>query len=159
MIDPADLLRADALQAEYAGALDRRDMKGWLECFDSQGSYICITLENVSQGLALPVMMDDCPERLQDRVKFVSAVWAGTYEDYNTRHFVQRVSWRPAPGGLVAMTSNFLVTYTTAAGTSQILGSGVYEDEIIVGPGPLRFRSKKAILDAAIAPRYLVYPI
>ena len=48
--------------------LDGRDMPAWLDCFDNEASYVCTTLENEEQGLSLAMMMDDCRDRVRDRV-------------------------------------------------------------------------------------------
>ena len=104
-------------------------------------------------------MLDDCRARLKDRVKFITEVWSGTYEDYSTRHFVQRFECAPAAAGRVAVLTNFMVSYTNRRGGSEILVTGVYEDEIDVANGAARFRAKRAVLDTVTTPRYLVYPI
>jgi 3-phenylpropionate/cinnamic acid dioxygenase small subunit len=158
VVDSAILAAIDALQTRYIGALQAKDMTEWLDCFDRQGSYLCIGRENVEQDLPLALMMDDCYERLLDRVNYVTKVWSGTYEDYTTRHFVQRLKCRAEGDGYVAE-SNFMVVYVGPQGTSEVLVSGQYEDQISCEGGNALFRSKKAILDTIVIPRYLVYPV
>lgn len=159
MSEPSLVAQVDALQHRYVRALDRRDLAGWAECFGEKGSYICLPRENEEQGLALAIMMDDSRARILDRVSYITKVWAGTFEDYTTRHFVQRLECARTEGGLVTVESNFMVAYTTARGRSEILVAGVYYDEIEIGaPGAL-FRSKRAVLDTVTTPRYLVYPV
>jgi anthranilate 1,2-dioxygenase small subunit len=156
---PDVLARLDELQVEYVRALDDRDLAAWLACFRADGSYTCIARENEEQGLPMPLMLDDCGERLRDRVKFITEVWSGTYEDYRTRHFTQRLRCvREAPD-VYLVTSNVLVLYTTPAGASEVLVSGTYEDRIVVDGGVAAFASKRAVLDTDVTPRYLVYPI
>jgi anthranilate 1,2-dioxygenase small subunit len=149
----------DALQVRYARALDRRDLTAWLDCFASEASYTCTHRENVEQGLPLALMMDDCTERLRDRVKFITEVWAGIFEDYWTRHFFQRLEHRVQDDQLCTVTSNFSVFYTTNDGLSAVLAVGSYEDEVIIMPKGAKFRSRRAILDTSTLPRYLVYPV
>lgn len=157
---PDALARIDALQMQYVRALDGRDMGAWLECFaEEDASYICTTQENEQQNLPVALMMDDSGERLKDRVRFVTEVWSGTFEDYQTRHFVQRLECAEKAAGLYALSSNFLVAYTSARGQSEILAAGVYQDEILLVGSGARFKSKKAILDTVATPRYLVYPV
>ena len=153
------LARIDALQQRYVRALDTRDMTAWAGCFSENGSYICIPRENVEQDLPVAHMMDDNLARIHDRVTYIARVWAGTFEDYRTRHFVQRIDCAPCGAGVVAVESNFMVAYTTNRGRSEILVAGTYEDSIELGPGDARFRAKKAVLDTATTPRYLVYPV
>lgn len=161
MTDPHVLARIDELQMKYLSALDSHDLKVWLECFTEEGSYICITKENDDAGLPVAMMLDDSHARLKDRVKFIDEVWSGTFEDYGTRHFVQRFSCKPAgdSGSRVSVLSNFMVCYTNRRGGSDILATGVYQDEIDLHGDVARFVAKKAVMDTVTTPRYLVYPI
>lgn len=143
----------------YIRSLDDRNMRGWLDCFAEQASYVCTTRENIEQDLPIAMMMDDTRERLEDRVKAVEKVWAGTFEDYCTRHFVQNLMYEQVSESLWVAESNFMVTYTTATGGMQLLAAGVYADEILVEGGLARLVSRKAVLDASVMPRYLVYPL
>ena len=161
MREPELIARTDALQVSYAAALDSRDMARWLGCFAAEASYICTHRESDEQGLKLALMMDDCAERLRDRAKFITEVWAGTFEDYWTRHFIQRLDHRIRDDGLLEVTSNFSVFYTTADGRSSVLAVGRYEDEVIATDSDdgAKFRSRRAIIDTSTLPRYLVYPL
>lgn len=152
----------DALQLRYIDALDGKDMEQWLATFSEEedASYICISAENVQRGLELGLMLDDCRARLEDRVTFITKIWAGTFQDYRTRHFVQRVALEEVDERSLHMRSNFSVLFTPGdTGISQVLAAGVYEDVIRVGDGEPRLFSRKAILDTTVLPRYLVYPI
>lgn len=157
--NPAVLAAVDALQIAYLDALDRRDMHAWLACFAEDGSYACLSAEGEEQGLPVAIMLDDSHARLRDRVKFVTEVWAGTYEDYRTRHFVQRLRCTPSGPSLYAVTSSFLVVYTSARGQSEVLAAGRYEDQIRITPDSAAFKEKRAVIDTDVTPRYLVYPL
>lgn len=151
-------MRIDALQSAYAYALDSRDMTGWLDCFAPEAGYVLTSRENEDAGLPVGMIVDDNHARLRDRVKFVKEIWAGTYEDYPTRHFIQRVRVEPQAQDVVAVHSNFLVSYVSTTGKLELLASGLYQDEIVLA-SKCSFRSKRAILDGEVAPRYPVYPI
>ncbi len=159
MIDPTVLARVDALQIKYLAALDRHDLNGWLECFADDGSYTCITRENHDAGLPVALMLDDSRARLKDRVKFINEVWSGTFEDYATRHFVQRLDCTQRAGDRLDVLTNFMVSYTNRQGGSDILVTGVYGDEVDLSGKEARFKTKRAILDTVTTPRYLVYPV
>ena len=150
--------RIDELQQRYARALDSKDMQAWLACFSASGGYVCTTAENEASGLPVAIMFDDSPERLKDRVKFIEKVWAGTFEDYSTRHFVQRVS-HDEGGDVVAVETNFMVSYSADGGLTQMLATGIYEDEVELTADGALFRRKKAVIDGSVTPRYLVYPL
>ena len=150
--------RIDELQQRYARALDRKDMRAWLACFSDKGEYVCTTAENEASGLPVAIMMDDSPERLKDRVKSMEKVCAGTFEDYSTRHFVQRVS-QNTDSDIVAVETNFMVSYSADGVPTQMLATGVYEDEVELNADGALFRRKKAVIDGSVTPRYLVYPL
>lgn len=147
------------LAQQYAFALDRKDMPGWLACFAADGTYLCQTRENHQDGLPIGYMWDDCFERLQDRVKTITEVWAGTAEDYQPRHIVQCVDIRPAGEGEHDAICNFVVFYTTNRGDSRILATGEYHDRVRIAEGRALLVNRKAILDQVTVPRYLVYPV
>lgn len=160
MGSPEILTAIDALQIAYVRALDRFDMVAWLGCFeDGAGSYVCTTRENDEQDLPLALMMDDSPARLVDRTRFIDEVWAGTFEEYTTRHFIQRLDCAETAPGHFRVESNFMVAYTTDRRNSEILCAGLYLDDIVVNGAGARFTSKRAVLDTITTPRYLVYPV
>jgi 3-phenylpropionate/cinnamic acid dioxygenase small subunit len=158
VLDAKILHLIDDLQLRYALALDRRNMQAWLDCFTDDGSYVCIARENDDENLPLALMMDDCRDRLVDRVNYVEQVWAGTFEDYTTRHFVQRME-SVADNGIYRVSSNVMVSYTSAKGFSELLVAGAYEDEIAITGDTAKFKSKRAVIDTLVTPRYIVYPI
>ena len=157
--DPGLLARVDALQQAYAHALDRRDMQGWLACFASNGRYELTSAENVRMGLPVGMMLDDCHERLRDRVKYVNEVWNHAVEHYLARHLLSRDLCAWSDDGSLAASTNFSVFYTNAEGKSALLAVGHYEDIIVDEGGALRFASKRAVMDTAVPPRYIIYPL
>ena len=150
----------DALQTRYIVALDGQDMASWLDTFstDPAASYICISAENDKRGLTIALMLDDGRARLEDRVSIVTKVWTGTYQAYRTRHFVQRLSCREAGPNRYQVTSNFSLAMTPEGGVSTLLTTGVYRDVIDVTPAGALFRQRRAVYDADVLPRYVVFP-
>ena len=161
-VDDLHLLgQFDALQIRYADALDTKDMPRWADTFSTEdcASYILTTRENVNGGLPLALMLDDCRGRILDRITYITKIWAGTFQDYATRHFVQRTAVT-TQGDDYAMRSNFTVVYTPEdTGTSAVLAAGVYEDVLRMGNDGPRLLSRRAVLDTSVLPRYLVYPL
>jgi 3-phenylpropionate/cinnamic acid dioxygenase small subunit len=105
-------------------------------------------------------MLDDCRGRIEDRVTYVTKVWAGTFQDYRMRHIMQRIQARHVAEDLVEMRTGFVVYCTPEeSGITQILTAGEYEDVVRLDPAGPRFLSKKVILDTSVLPRYLVYPL
>lgn len=152
----------DRLQTAYIAALDGKDMQAWLALFaDEEGSsYTCTSAENEAAQLPVALMLDDNRARLMDRVTFVQKVWAGTFQDYRTRHFVQRLRVEQRDAQRYAVLTNFQIMFTPEeAGDSRPLVCGVYEDEIVFGERGPKFLHKRAITDTIVLPRYVVYPL
>lgn len=158
MPDNHQLQQIDNLQREYISALHRKDLGAWLACFSDRGGYELTTAENYAEGLPIALMLDDSPERLRDRIKYIERIWNGTFEDYTVRHFVQRLTASDTDGRIDVQTS-FMVSYVTNGGMPAILGTGVYHDQVQITVDGPRFDRKLAVLDAPVTPRYLVYPV
>lgn len=152
------LTRIESLQRRYARALDGRDMQGWLATFSTRGSYELTSQENRRLGLPVGMMLDDCHARLRDRVKNVDQVWNHAVEHYQPRHLIALLSCEQADEGYRAIT-NFSVFHTNSEGKSNLLVVGQYHDHVVEEDGELRFLSKAAVMDTAVPPRYIIYPI
>ena len=155
------LAQIDELQLRYIRALDEKDMKAWLDTFSEkvQATYVCTTAESVEGKLPVAMMLDDSRGRLEDRVTFIAKIWAGTFQDYRTRHFVQRIH-HERDGELWRVRSNYQLTCTPVGRDQRVETiTGVYEDVVDCSGATAVFLSKKAIADVAVLPRYLVYPI
>lgn len=152
------------LNAKYISALDNKNMQDWLAAFSkmSEASYICTSADNSENNLPVSMMYDDSRNRLEDRVTYITDIWAGTFQDYRTRHFTQLLSVSDIGTRKFAAKTSFQVFFTPdETGVSEILAVGVYEDIIEFNRktyGCL-FVSRKAVTDTGVLPRYLVYPI
>jgi salicylate 5-hydroxylase small subunit len=153
----------DALLLADASALDSKNMQGWLSNYveEDDASYICRSAENSENDLGVGFMFDDCRARLEDRVTFVNKIWAGTFQDYRTRHFVQRTHLERLDATSLAVFSNFSVFMTPQdTGVSQLLAVGRYLDTVRVRQeGGVKLKARRVELDTSVLPRYLVYPI
>lgn len=157
-----ELGRLDDLQAAYSEALDLKRMRDWLATFeeDDRASYICTSRDSHERGLQVAMMLDDCRDRLIDRCTFIDDIWAGTFQDYRTRHFAQRVRAARGDDGLIVMRTHFSVAFTPDdTGISALLATGTYEDVITFAGNQPLFVSRLALTDNAVLPRYLVYPV
>ncbi|AEV73697.1 small subunit of phenylpropionate dioxygenase [Mycolicibacterium rhodesiae NBB3] len=148
----------DELLGAYVRAVDEQDFTAWLALFAPECAYEVRAMENVREGLPLAYMMDDCRQRLVDRVKMIQDVWAGTVEPYDTRHFQQRTAMRELGEDRWEVRSNILVTYTGASGEPGILVSGHSEDVVVLEHETALFQQRFVVLDNT-PPRYLVYPV
>ena len=135
-------------------------MSDWVSTFAAEASYICKTLESEEAGWPMALIMDDCHGRIEDRVKFVEKIWSGTFQDYQTRHMVQRVACTPAENGQFKVHSHFTIMFTRSdTGVTGVLASGVYLDLIEINGEQALFRARKVVIDAPLLPHYIVYPL
>lgn len=150
----------DALQNRYITALDAKDVQGWADCFSRRedATYICRSAENEAHGWPIALMLDDCRARIEDRIMFITKIWVGTFQDYRTRHFVQRITC-DRDGDLWKVRSHFSIEYTLDPNRTQILAAGVYEDLVEIVDGEALFVSRKALYDTTVLPQYIVYPL
>jgi anthranilate 1,2-dioxygenase small subunit len=153
------LARLDGLQNRYVAALDGKDMPGWLATFSERedASYICRSAENESMGLPIALMLDDCRARLKDRITFVTKIWTGTFQDYRTRHFTQRLFCERTADDTFRLRSNFSIEYTLDPNATAVLAAGIYEDVVVLEGDEARFLSKRAIYDTTVLAQYVIY--
>ena len=157
---PEEIRQAvDALQQCYLRALDSKDMPGWLDCFDREGSYFVTGADNDQDHLPIGLMFDDSYERLQDRVTYVTQVWPGAFEDYQTRHFLQPLDLQADEDRLWKALGNVTVFATDLQGRTQLFVAGTYHDRIRVTNGVARFRERRVVLDTFATPGVVVYPL
>ncbi len=152
--------RVDNLQNRYMLALDNKDLQAWIATFADRddASYTCISAENEANGWPIALMLDDCRARLQDRITFVTQIWKGTFQDYRTRHFTQRMSCEQESGNTFRVRSNFVIDYSFDPHPTKVLAAGVYEDLVVIEGEEARFLSKRAVYDTTVLPQYIVYP-
>ncbi len=162
MIDPLTIADVDALLARYLRALDQRNMREWADLFSARedAAYFCVTRENADADYPVALMMDDNRARIEDRVTYVTKIWEGTFQDYQTRHLAQRVDLSGDPQSGLEVLSHFTVFETAEeTGVARLLTTGTYEDVLIQERDEWRFLSRRAVLDTAVLPRYVVYPV
>ena len=147
------------LQERYLHALDGKDMQSWLACFSQDGSYYAIGADNADDDLPICLMMDDCYERLQDRVTFVTEVWIGAFEDYQTRHFIQPLDLQLGDDGLYTASTNVSILTTNSQGLTSLFIAGRYEDQIRIENSEALFKERKMIMDTFTTPGVVVYPL
>lgn len=154
------LTKLDDLQNRYIAALDGKDIEGWAATFSErdEATYICRSAENEAMGWPIALMMDDCRARILDRITFITKIWKGTFQDYRTRHFTQRVSCEQESETSFRVRSNFSIEYTLDPEASKTLATGVYEDVVVLEGSEARLLSRRAVYDTTVLPQYIVYP-
>lgn len=152
--------QVENLNRDYICALDSLDMPAWLACFNQRGTYTFISEENERRGLPIAFMLDDCYERLQDRVTQVVEIQDDSTEHYQTRHFTQLISVAETDNGLIKATFNYSVYYTQRDNNqTKILCVGQYFDTIKPDGNKASYMERKAVTDTNVLPRYTAYPV
>ena len=154
------LSAVENLNRDYICALDNMDMQAWLACFSKQGTYTFIAEENERRGLPIAFMLDDCYERLQDRVTQVTDIQIDSTEHYQMRHFTQLTTVSEQADGTMTANYNFSIYYTQRdTNITKLLCVGRYEDIVAMENGEGRYIQRKAVTDTNVLPRYVAYPV
>ncbi|MFK8162339.1 MAG: aromatic-ring-hydroxylating dioxygenase subunit beta [Lewinella sp.] len=157
----AEIIRQiERLNGDYICALDALDMSAWLACFNKRGQYTFISEENYRRSLPIAFMLDDCYERLQDRVTQVEDIQSDSTEHYQTRHFTQLTSVTVSDDGGYRAEFNFNVYYTRRdTNQTQLLCVGRYIDLIDISTVGASYIDRKVVTDTNVLPRYIAYPV
>ena len=160
LVSASVMQQVENLNRDYICALDSMDMNAWLACFNQQGTYTFISEENERRGFPIAFMLDDCSERLQDRVSQVVDIQSDSTEHYQTRHFTQLITVSELDNGLYKAVFNYTVYYTQRdTNVTLILSVGQYIDRINIKDGSASFMERRAVTDTNVLPRYVAYPI
>jgi|TARA_R110002096_G_scaffold196966_7_gene380077 3-phenylpropionate/cinnamic acid dioxygenase small subunit len=152
--------QVENLNRDYICALDSLDMPAWLACFNLKGRYTFISEENERRGFPIAFMLDDCYERLQDRVTQVVEIQSDSTEHYQMRHFTQLISVSEADNGLINAVFNYSIYYTQRDNNlTKILCVGQYFDTIKLDGDSASYIERKAVTDTNVLPRYTAYPV
>lgn len=152
--------QVEHLNRDYICALDSLDMSAWLACFNLNGRYTFISEENERRGFPIAFMLDDCYERLQDRVTQVVEIQADSTEHYQTRHLTQLISVSETDNGLINAVFNYSIYYTQRDNNlTKILCVGQYFDTIKLDGDNASYIERKAVTDTNVLPRYTAYPV
>jgi 3-phenylpropionate/cinnamic acid dioxygenase small subunit len=150
----------EQLNRKYISALDSLDMTAWLNCFNKNGRYTFTSEENFRRNMPIAFMLDDCYERLQDRVIQVVDIQSDSTEHYQTRHFTQLMAVSALDNGQYQAEFNYSIYYTQRdTNQTLILCVGRYMDVVDISDSVASFTERKAVTDTNVLPRYVAYPV
>lgn len=138
---------------------DTGRVEEWPNFFTEDGAYYVYTRENYERGLPMAVVLDDNKGRILDRVRTIRDIWAGHYEEQIPRHTISVPHVSFIDEKHAETITNFTVTIMK---TDQQVYTfvGRYLDKIgLQDDGTAKFVEKKVILDNAVLPTYVVYPL
>ncbi len=146
-----------ALYADYAAALDARDLARWPAFFTEDGRYTLQSRENFDRGLPLALLALESQAMLKDRV--FGAAETIYHDPYHQRHIVgaPRVLSEGADG--LRCEAGYVVVRTKRDRLPEILSAGRYLDRVVDTPQGLRFAERRVVFDNDLVPNSIVDPI
>jgi salicylate 5-hydroxylase small subunit len=150
-------LEIDALNADYAAALDERRFDDWPMFFLEEGAYKVQSRENFDRGLPLALIALESRGMMKDRVYGVTqTIYHGPYY---TRHVIGPARVLGEADGRIRAESNYAVFRTKPGDASEVYNVGRYVDEIVRTESGLRFASRLCVYDSEMVLNSLIYPV
>ena len=150
--------QVQSLYADYAAALDARELSRWPDFFTEDGHYRLQSRENFDRGLPLAIMAFEGRGMLKDRI--FGAAETIYHDPYSQRHIVgaprllshdEQDGWR--------CESNYVVVRTKRDAMAEILSVGRTLDRIVATPEGLRFAERLVIFDNDLIPNSIIDPL
>lgn len=147
----------EALNADYAHAIDDDRLEAWPDFFTADGRYAITTRENVARGLPVGVMTCDSRGMMQDRV--MSLRKANVFEPHVYRHLVSAVRVAGQENGFWRAEAGYAVIRTMQEGQMVIFSAGKYVDTVAIVSGAAKFKERIVIADSHRIDTLIVIPI
>jgi salicylate 5-hydroxylase small subunit len=146
-----------SLYADYAAALDARELARWPEFFTEDGIYRLQSRENFDRGLPLAIMAFESRGMLKDRV--FGAVETIYHDPYSQRHVVGAPRLLAHDGEGWRCETNYVVIRTKRDAMPEILSVGRTLDRIVATAEGLRFAERRVIFDNDLIPNSIIDPL
>ena len=150
-------LEIDALNADYAAALDERRFDEWPLFFLEDGTYKVQARENFERRLPLALIALESRGMMKDRVYGITqTIYHGPYY---TRHVVGPARVLGEQDGRIRAEANYAVFRTKPGDASEVYNVGRYIDELVRTEAGLKFASRLCVYDSEMVLNSLIYPI
>ena len=149
--------QVQSLYADYAAALDARQLERWPGFFTEDAVYRLQSRENFDRGLPLATMRLESRAMLRDRV--VGATDTMFHDPYYQRHVVGAPVILGLHDGEVETEAAYLVVRTHRDAMPELLSVGRYLDRLVRLDGRWLIRRRNCIFDNDLLPNSLIYPI
>jgi salicylate 5-hydroxylase small subunit len=150
-------LELDALNADYAAALDERRFDDWVAFFLEDAKYTVQARENFERGLPLALIALESRGMMKDRVYGVTqTIYHGPYY---TRHVIGPARILSEDGDTVRAEANYAVFRTRPGDASEVYNVGRYVDELKRTGDGLKFAHRLCVYDSEMVLNSLIYPI
>ena len=156
-MDADTLLALQDLYADYAAALDARELQRWPGFFTEDCIYRLQSRENFDRGLPLATLAFESRAMLQDRV--YGAAETILHDPYVQRHIVGLPRLLARDGDTMRCEASYLVIRTKRDSLPEILSVGRYLDRVLPTPEGLGFAERLVIFDNDLIPNSIIDPI
>jgi salicylate 5-hydroxylase small subunit len=154
--DADTLLALHELHADYAAALDARELERWPGFFTEACSYKLQSRENFDRGLPLATLSFESRAMLQDRV--FGALDTIYHDPYVQRHIGGLPRLLAREGDTLVTEAPVLVVRTRRDAMPETLLVGRYLDRVVPTPEGLRFAQRWLIFDNDLIANSIVDP-
>ena len=144
------------LHAEYAAALDTRDLDRWPALFTENCSYKLQSRENFERGLPLCILHLDSRAMLADRV--YGARETIYHDPYAQRHVGGPPRLLAREGDVLVTETPVLVVRTKRDAMPEVLLAGRYLDRVVPTAEGLRFAQRWLVFDNDLLANSIVDP-
>jgi salicylate 5-hydroxylase small subunit len=146
-----------SLYADYAAALDARELSRWPDFFTEDAVYRLQSRENFDRGLPLAIMAFEGRGMLKDRV--FGAAETIYHDPYSQRHVVGAPRLLAHDGEGWRCETNYVVIRTKRDAMAEILSVGRTLDRIVATAEGLRFAERQVIFDNDLIPNSIIDPL
>jgi salicylate 5-hydroxylase small subunit len=150
-------LALTALYADYAAALDTRELERWPDFFTEDGVYRLQSRENHERGLPLCTLAFEGRGMLKDRV--YGAVETIFHDPYAQRHIVGAPRLLRQDDSGLHCEAAYVVIRTKRDAMPEILSVGRSLDTVLATPEGLRFARRELIFDNDLIPNSIIDPL
>ena len=147
MISAELLFRINALNAEYAAAIDDDRLEDWPGFFVDECLYKITSADNLRDGNEAGIVYADSRSMLADRVLALRR--ANIYERQAYRHIVGTPRLIGSDAGDIRTETPFLVVRTMRDGRMDLFAAGRYRDRVVDPGGEPRFQERIVICDSS----------
>jgi salicylate 5-hydroxylase small subunit len=156
-LDADTLLALHELNADYAAALDQRELQRWPGFFTETCSYKLQSRENFDRGLPLATLAFESRGMLQDRV--FGALETIYHDPYVQRHITGLPRLVQRDGDVLVCEVPVLVMRTKRDAMPETLLVGRYLDRVVPTPEGLRFAQRWLIFDNDLIANSIIDPV
>jgi salicylate 5-hydroxylase small subunit len=156
-LDATTLIALHGLYADYAAALDARELQRWPGFFTEQCSYKLQSRENFERGLPLATLHFESRAMLQDRV--YGALETIYHDPYVQRHITGLPRLLAREDQTLVCEAPVLVVRTKRDAMPEILCVGRYLDRVVPTAEGLRFAQRWLIFDNDLISNSIIDPV